>query len=1174
MNNPTAGAVILIVDQENSLTPREEAVRTRLSEKLHFSVCVQDAARVPSQEDGARLLVVCSKALPAGARELPTPVLVCNVGLTFELGMTLAKHKVDYGCIDYSSVVICPDVYTHPLAGGMTGRHKVSEDRFYQGWGKPGPKALVVATVGGDGSKAVVFAHNKGDLMAAGLEAPQRRVAFLPTGGDDAQLTDKGWLLFDAAVTWAEQGGGPTAEEGLGGYWFLKDGTPTRTLSTQEYRDWVHEQVAWKVWKYLFAVVAFLGVGGITALLLAINSITGQRVDNRVDKVVKERIKAATERLLAETDNHTKAQVAELVLLRSAAAQQMYEGLGKKAAESFAKQLDDPATRQKVVEAAIEELYGKGKATATLVERYQKMDPNELDEIRKQTLLLILIHGNDEQKRKMHAELRKAILSGNEKAGVREVALKAYTPEGPASEEQNLLRAVVEQLVRKPRRAPPSRFSRGLPSLPDLEQLAGMLDYVPLQKAYVTFIAKFSDDHAAPLLEWLAGKESLDPEALSPVLSGLVKMKVQDPDDPKALKALVRWAVDDPSEQKRSWGINGLLEMIKDQDLEIKKKPRQSALEALLKAFAQPGEAGSDEPGPADGLAPPGPTDLRGFSSPGVAYRSILTGLLRPEDEDFVERRITPGAGAQDKAMQELLASWVVRLQKTNKALSPQVIDKLYRLRDALYGAGSAGALEYSLRLAEPKEAEAFLNRLPQLYLGDKYDGQAFLGQRIVEAALAKDAGSVPLFNGTVTLLCSLKEQGGTAETKRAIETLVIKTLTGYGSSLRAQTDSPGDLRAMLQSPRLKHDERLRQLLAGAVRQAYEALAVRHRRAGNYALAIADYSELIALDPGREDRDALYFQRGQLHFPTMGDYAASLNDLNAAIAHNKEKYEYCEARGDLYLNSRGINVDEAIKNYQLALAKAKARGVKPAVKGDLHRKLALAYILQDDEAVVKDQVRLASACFDSALDKARAEENLGLLYLRKGDWERASKTAAEVIEKRYYNMPWSWLIRYIAESQLGHAAQAGHAYREWQKLRMANNLVVLNRFVPDLLQKHLHVIRIEENTLRMSQLLPPPIGKSGAVHEFPVRTGKKYGIDMESSAFDSYLIVQDASGKEVARDDDSGGGLNARLVLAPTKTATYRVNTTSFRRLAEGAYSLIIRELPDSEGGEAPAGSH
>lgn len=58
--------------------------------------------------------------------------------------------------------------------------------------------------------------------------------------------------------------------------------------------------------------------------------------------------------------------------------------------------------------------------------------------------------------------------------------------------------------------------------------------------------------------------------------------------------------------------------------------------------------------------------------------------------------------------------------------------------------------------------------------------------------------------------------------------------------------------------------------------------------------------------------------------------------------------------------------------------------------------------------------------------------------------------------------------------------------------------------------------------------------------------------------FDPYLVVQDADGKTLAHDDDSGGDLNARLTLTVPQDGTYRVYAAALA--GSGAYVLSITE--------------
>jgi hypothetical protein len=57
--------------------------------------------------------------------------------------------------------------------------------------------------------------------------------------------------------------------------------------------------------------------------------------------------------------------------------------------------------------------------------------------------------------------------------------------------------------------------------------------------------------------------------------------------------------------------------------------------------------------------------------------------------------------------------------------------------------------------------------------------------------------------------------------------------------------------------------------------------------------------------------------------------------------------------------------------------------------------------------------------------------------------------------------------------------------------------------------------------------------------------GKTYTIDMMSRQMDSYLRLEDANGRPLAEDDDSGGNLNARIRFPAVEEGVYRIITTT-----------------------------
>jgi len=88
-------------------------------------------------------------------------------------------------------------------------------------------------------------------------------------------------------------------------------------------------------------------------------------------------------------------------------------------------------------------------------------------------------------------------------------------------------------------------------------------------------------------------------------------------------------------------------------------------------------------------------------------------------------------------------------------------------------------------------------------------------------------------------------------------------------------------------------------------------------------------------------------------------------------------------------------------------------------------------------------------------------------------------------------------------------------------------------------------------------------GSECKVYTIRLEARRGYQIDLASKDFDAFLRIEDPTGKEVARDDDSGGGTNARVKLLSQKTGLYHVIATTGRTInanKESAFSLMIEE--------------
>jgi hypothetical protein len=90
-----------------------------------------------------------------------------------------------------------------------------------------------------------------------------------------------------------------------------------------------------------------------------------------------------------------------------------------------------------------------------------------------------------------------------------------------------------------------------------------------------------------------------------------------------------------------------------------------------------------------------------------------------------------------------------------------------------------------------------------------------------------------------------------------------------------------------------------------------------------------------------------------------------------------------------------------------------------------------------------------------------------------------------------------------------------------------------------------------------------PLDKARKKHcrgyDVQMNGGKPYVIDLMSKQFDAFLRLEDAAGKQLAQDDDSGGGTNARIRFKAPSSGVYCVIATSFG-LETGMFDLKVRE--------------
>ncbi len=1109
------GDVLLLVERPGSLSPQEQALAEHLKEALHWNVRLHGVdSELPAKEE-IRLVVVASRRALPELRTLDRPILVCNVLALFDVGMTMARPNVDFGQMEYATVFVGPDAIGQPLPAGLMGRKTIVDGRPSLGWARPAESAVIVATVGGDRGRAVAFAYDKGAHMPA-LSAAHRRGAFLALG---TALTGEGWKLFDAVARGLAEGSAWAQDPGPAGEWFLKDGSPTRALSAHEYRDWVHEQVYNRVWGQLARLFSLVGVGGIITL----GGLAAAWMTTQIGSTVTDKIDKAEARL----QGFSAQKVAELFYDKSAVGEMVKKKLTETAKEQIDHLLNDPEVRKHLVSAAVNGLTDEGKMTEGLLAVYQKGTPGEEPGKRTLTLQLIFVYATRQQAEAVRQIALAAILDQREHELVRAKALEFYQPSRNFEKDQHDLEQVV------------NLFARQWPS-------------PLLTAAYQNFLSYFSDEHTDFLLARLR-ENHLGPSSKNArdVLAAIAKMRPRNPSDPVHLKRFVHLAVD-PNYDNRQWGEAGLVYFTQENPrAEISAKTRQEAVQKLLLRINELAST-------------PDPfiLDKKSLTCP------ILAGLLRPADLPFVLSWLGPEDRAGNRAAQALLYNWAERLQleKDHPHDLQGVFEALLKVNDAGYGEGTCHFLEFVLRSPDSGRAQQFLAEFPRLHLGRLYEGNGFRGQNALRLAIQGDAASVPPFQGTLNLLAALARQERDKERYQDGVDQVWAALRQYASAPERQLGDLAMLRTVLKRTDPNKDVLVHSILGPLLVEAHLKLASPLLAAGQWDQALELYSKLAAAEPDDPRWLAL---RGGLHFQKLHRYDRALDDLVKVCRHPKATPADFETLGDLYLQLK--NGDEASSAYQKARDRLPAAATRddpdvPHKHVELCRKQALASILMSNQGGVIASLGEALKHAATPRDKARAHEVLGLFYLRNEQTVQQAFTNSTAVQKLSADSPWNWMIRYLSAKSLGKPAEADEAEQAWFRLREPSGLAAFVHFLSDSMKKEFGILAIKDEQLQPGQLIPVGLGsKIATVHTQKLIAGRRYVIDMESSVFDCYLYLRNAKGALLRWDDDSGGGLNARLVFQPETTDLYSIVATSLPGNSLGAYTLILRELPGKE---------
>lgn len=89
-------------------------------------------------------------------------------------------------------------------------------------------------------------------------------------------------------------------------------------------------------------------------------------------------------------------------------------------------------------------------------------------------------------------------------------------------------------------------------------------------------------------------------------------------------------------------------------------------------------------------------------------------------------------------------------------------------------------------------------------------------------------------------------------------------------------------------------------------------------------------------------------------------------------------------------------------------------------------------------------------------------------------------------------------------------------------------------------------------------------GGAFSTYRFTASLDKRYIITLQSSDFDALVwVAREVGGitEELARDDDSGGGTDARLRFRPPTAGNYIIVAQSFSEDAQGQFTVLVEEV-------------
>jgi tetratricopeptide (TPR) repeat protein len=368
---------------------------------------------------------------------------------------------------------------------------------------------------------------------------------------------------------------------------------------------------------------------------------------------------------------------------------------------------------------------------------------------------------------------------------------------------------------------------------------------------------------------------------------------------------------------------------------------------------------------------------------------------------------------------------------------------------------------------------------------------------------------------------------------------------------------------------------------------------------GQLDAGLVELREAVRLDP----EDANYRHNLGVGLAEKGDLYDAITEIKEAIRIDPTHFD---ARNGLGITLRKqAKFDLAVPWFQQLVTEMESDGFRHKQAAAIVNDLILCHerLKQFDQAETWRRKWLAMVKNRSGGDSLPYAVELAALgqnLLQQHKWTDAEPVLRECLAVREQKAPDSWL-RFDALSMLGGALLGQMKYSDagpplvegydgmkQRERRMPPKYYARLAAAADRLVQLYDATAEKGEAAKWQVILEQHQGrKVGAVHEVGAgleRKGKlegktsslvyevklfarkTYAILMASpsqKALDPYLLLEDADGQHLAEDDDSGGGLNARIIYRVFRDGVYRIRATSFNA-GLGDFNLTVRETKDA----------